>query len=198
MLVTKVLTNSLSDTKGASQALTHHPWLIISHALSSGLLKHLGSIKLLLELKLFFCITCSGPVWASRPGNSDLVLNVHETYLPCHYHLICPPEAYQPPSLGQLLLICPQKVCLTPSSGSHTCPCSSLACVPAALWHIGHVSWAFLTFCGCIFCGIGCHLWWQWGYCPLRQSSILLLFLQQKSHSSWFGRSLGSLSVQRT
>ena len=134
-LFTEVLMNLLSDTKGASQALTHHLWLIVSHALLSGLLKHLGSIELLLELKLFFHISCSKPVWASRPGSPNPVLNIHETYLPHCYHLICPPEAHQPPSLGQHSLIHPQEVHLTPSLGLFTCPHSSLTCVPAVLWH---------------------------------------------------------------
>ena len=125
-LLTEALTNPLSDTKGASQALTHHPWLIVSHALSSGLLKHPGSVELLLELKLFFCIMCSRPVWAGGLGSLNPVLNIHETYLPHHYHLICPPEAHQPPSLGQHSLICPQEVHLTPSLLTHA---------PMVLWH---------------------------------------------------------------
>ena len=129
-LLTEVLMNLLSDIKGASKALTHHSWLTISHILLSGLLKHPSSIELLLELKTHLCITCSGP------GSPNPVLNVHETYLPCHYHSICPPEAHQPPSLGQHSLICPQEVCLTPSSGSCTCLCGSLACMPAMLWHM--------------------------------------------------------------
>ena len=143
-LLTEVLMNSLSDTKGASQALTHHLWLTISHALSSGLLKHPSSGELLLELKAHLHIMCSGPVQASRLGNPNLVLNVLETYLPCCCHLICPPEAHQPPSLGQHSLICPQEVCLTPSLGFLTCPCSSLACMPAVPWH----SW--YTFLGIV------------------------------------------------
>ena len=134
-LLTKALMNLLSDTKGASQALTHHLWLIISHALLSGLLKHPGSIELLLEPKTHLHIVCSQPVQASGLGSPNPVLNVHETYLPCHYHLICPPEALQPPSLGQHLLIHPQEVCLTLSLGFLACLCSSLACMPAAPWH---------------------------------------------------------------
>ena len=134
-LLTEVLTNLLSDTKGASKALTYHSWLTVSHALSSGLLKHPSSVELLLEQKTHLHIMCFGPVGAGGPGSLNPVLNVHETYLPHHCLLICPPEAHQPPSLGQHLLICPQEVHLTPSSGSYACLHSSLACMPATLWH---------------------------------------------------------------
>ena len=130
-LLTETLTNLLSDTKGASKALTHHPDQSLFIALSSGLLKQLSSIELLSKQVLFFCIACSGLIWASRLGSPNPVLNVHELYLPPCYHLICPPEAHQPLSLGQLLPTYPLEVCLTPSLGLHACPCDSLACVPA-------------------------------------------------------------------
>ena len=77
---------------------------------------------------------CSRPVWASRLGSPNPVLNIHELYLPHCCHSICPPEAHQPPSLGLCPLICPQEVCLTPSLGPHACPHGSLACVPAMPW----------------------------------------------------------------
>ena len=135
-LLAEALMNLLSDTKGASKALTHHSWLIVSHALLSGLPKHPSSVELLLELKTYLHIMCSGLVWASRPGSPNPVLNIHETYLPYCCLSICPPEAHQPSSLGQHSLICPQEVCLTPSLGFLACPHGSLACMPAAPWHV--------------------------------------------------------------
>ena len=132
-LLTKALTNPLSDTKGASQALTHHPDQSLVIALLLGLLKWLSSIELLSKWVLFFCIVCSRLVQAGRPGNPNPVLNVHETYLPPCYCSICPPEAHQPPSLGQLLPAYPLEVCLTPSLGLLACPRGSLTCVPAML-----------------------------------------------------------------
>ena len=120
-LLTKALMNPLSDTKGASKALTHHPDHPLVIALSSCLLKHPSSIELLSKWVLPLCIMCSGPVQASRLGNPNPVLNVHETYLPHHCCSICPPEAHQPLSLGQLLPTYPPEVHLTPSLGPHTC-----------------------------------------------------------------------------
>ena len=154
-----MLTNLLSGTKGASQALTYHPWLIISHALSSGLLKHPGSVELLLELKTHLHIICSRPVQAGRLGNPNPVLNIHETYLPHLCHSICPPEAHQPPSLGQHSLICPQEVCLTLSLGTHTCLCVLWhACQlchntpPACTQHHMAPLWVWLSMCTCLAC----------------------------------------------
>ena len=132
-LLTKALTNPLSDTKGASQALTHHPDQSLVIALLSGLLKWLSSIELPSKQVLFLHITCSRLVWASGPGSPNPVLNIHETYLPPCYCLICPPEAHQPPYLGQLLPTYPPEVHPTPSLGPHACPHGSLACVPAVL-----------------------------------------------------------------
>ena len=162
-LLTEVLTNLLSDTKGASKALTHHSWLTISHALLSGLLKHPTSIELLLEPKTHLSIVCSRPVWASGPGSPNPVLNIHEIYLPHHYHLICPPEAHQPPSLGQHSLICPQEVCLTPSSGSCAHLCSSLACMPAVPWH--HPL-AWLEVALWLMMARACSICWAWCLMP--------------------------------
>ena len=139
-LLTKTMTNSLSDTKGASQALTHHSDQSLIIALSSCLLKQLSSIELLSKQVLFLCIVCSRLVQASRPGNLNSVLNIHELYLPPHYHLICPPEAHQLLSLGQLFPTYPPEVCLTPSLGLYACPYGSLTCVPATPWHSASVS----------------------------------------------------------
>ena len=130
-LLTETMTNLLSDTKGASKALTHHSDQPLVTALLSGLLKWLSSIELLSKQVLFFCITCSRLVQAGRPGSPNPVLNIHETYLPPCYCSICPPEAHQPPSLGQLLPTYPPEVHLTPSLGLHACLCSSLTCMPA-------------------------------------------------------------------
>ena len=113
-LLTEMMTNLLSDTKGASQALTHHSDQPLVIALSSCLLKWLSSIELLSKQVLFLHIACSGLVWAGGPGNPNPVLNIHELYLPPCYHSICPPEVH-----------------LTLSLGWYTCPHSSLACVPA-------------------------------------------------------------------
>ena len=99
-LLTEMMMNPLSDTKGASQALTHHSDQSLVTALSSGLLKWLSSVELLSKQVLFLYIMCSGPVWASRPGSPNPVLNIHELYLLPHYCPICPPETHQPPSLG--------------------------------------------------------------------------------------------------
>ena len=55
-----MMTNSLSDTKGASQALTHHSDQSLIIALSSCLLKQLSSVELLSKQVLFLHIMCSG------------------------------------------------------------------------------------------------------------------------------------------
>ena len=130
-----MMTNLLSNTKGASQALTHHSGQSLVIALSSCLLKQLSSVELLSKQVLFLHIVCSRPVWAGKLGNPNPVLNVHELYLPPCYCPICPPEAHQPPSLGQLLPTYPPEVCLTPSLGPFTCLHGSLMCAPAVLWH---------------------------------------------------------------
>ena len=65
-------------------------------------------------------------------------------------------------------------------------------------WGISHASLVSLAFYRCIFCGIEGCLWWPWEHYLCTLSAILPLFLLQTLHSSWFGRLLENLSVQRT